>query len=157
MELTNISESIAELEENNEEVLTEYNAEREALDAEIAGFSEVVGDEEAEDEAREEASAELALVDAKSVALEAEHAVFLNGRNNTVDLFLEDSENSVELPNICKYRLTSNELLELGVKGQEFREIWMSAFGPVEEEAARRVRRNKRKASMRFSTRMNTF
>jgi len=155
MELTNISESIAELEENNEEVIEEYTAEREALDAEITDFTEAVQDDEAEPEAREEAAAELALVDAKSVALEAEHAVFLNGRDNTVDLFLEDAENSIELPNICKYRLTSNELLELGVKGQEFREIWMNAFGPTEEEA-RRVRRNKRKANMRFKTRMNT-
>lgn len=59
------------------------------------------------------------ITDAKTklTDLEAQREVFLNGRADKVNLFLEDDANSIELPNICKFRLTPSELLELGVKG----------------------------------------
>jgi len=55
-----------------------------------------------------------------------------------MDLFMEDDDNSIELPEICRRRLTTHELLELGVKGADFKDVWLKAWGGMPEEGARR-------------------
>jgi hypothetical protein len=52
---------------------------------------------------------------------------------------MEDPDNSIELPNMCKYRLKSAELLELGVRGPEFKALWLAYDKPEPEDTGKKA------------------